>query len=462
MEDFHSSLRFDKRLYREDIVGSIAHARMLGKQGIISPEEADKLVAGLQDILADIEEGRLEVGGDAEDIHSFVEAELTKRLGPVGGRLHTARSRNDQVATDMRLFLREKSVHLALKLVELMNLLLCLAEEHCDTIMPGYTHLQPAQPVLLAHHLMAYFEMFERDVGRLLDGLARLNQCPLGSGALAGVAYDVDRHYVAEELGFAGPCRNSMDAVSDRDFCIEFAAVASLVMMHLSRFCEELVLWSTNEFAYVEMDDAFATGSSIMPQKKNPDAAELIRGKTGRVYGHLVGLLTLMKGLPLAYNKDMQEDKEAVFDIVDTLEGCLSVFIPMLHTLEFDEQAMCQAAGYGFLTATDLADYLTRQGVPFRQAHEIVGRLVLHCLKSDKDLHELELWEIRRFAPGVGDEVKEVLRPEGSINSRNHPGGTGPKAVKCAIEAGRQRLADVRKKAIKASQGTKLDSGEGQ
>ncbi|MDN5292846.1 MAG: argininosuccinate lyase [Eubacteriales bacterium] len=442
VEDFHSSISFDARLYRQDIRGSQAHARMLGKVGVLTPEEAEQIIAALEEILQDIEAGRVEFSPAAEDIHMNIETLLIQRLGDLGRKLHTARSRNDQVALDTRLYLKEEIKEIVGLLRKLQALLLDLAEKHRETIMPGYTHLQRAQPVTLAHHLLAYFFMFQRDVERLKDCYRRTDVMPLGSGALAGTTFPLDREMVARELGFAAISMNSMDAVSDRDFAIEFCAAASLIMMHLSRFCEELILWSSAEFGFVEMDDAYSTGSSIMPQKKNPDVAELIRGKTGRVYGDLMALLTVMKGLPLAYNKDMQEDKERLFDAVDTVKACLTVFTPMLATMRVKEEIMAQAARGGFTNATDLADYLVRRGVPFRRAHEIVGQAVLYCLEKGVSLEELTLEEFRRFAPEIDSDVYRHLAVTECVRARRVPGGPAPEAVLEAIAYGRKLLAE--------------------
>ncbi|HOJ81451.1 MAG TPA: argininosuccinate lyase, partial [Clostridiales bacterium] len=380
VDDFHSSIRFDSRMYRQDIAGSIAHAEMLGKVGVISAEEAELICSTLREILSDIENGKVHFETEAEDIHMNIEKILIERIGDTGKKLHTGRSRNDQVALDLRMYLKDEVRAIRSMLLELLSVLLDISEKNTDTIMPGYTHLQRAQPITLAHHMMAYFQMFRRDTGRLEDCYARMDVMPLGSGALAGTTYPLDRNFVAEKLGFTAITENSLDGVSDRDFVIELASCLSITMMHLSRFCEELILWSSAEFSFIEMDDAYSTGSSIMPQKKNPDVAELIRGKTGRVYGSLIALLTMMKSLPLAYNKDMQEDKEAIFDAVDTVKACLPVFTKMLSTLKIKREAMYRAACGGFTNATDLADYLVKKGIPFRSAHEIVGKMVLYCI----------------------------------------------------------------------------------
>ncbi|MDH7498535.1 MAG: argininosuccinate lyase [Syntrophomonadaceae bacterium] len=443
VERFNSSLAVDCRLYREDIRGSMAHAAMLARQGYLAPEEAEAIVAGLQQILDDIESGRLQFDPAAEDVHSQVESWLVARIGEPGKRLHTGRSRNDQVALDVRMYLKEQIDQLTSLLAGLQEVLLDLAEEHLETIMPGFTHLQKAQPVTLAHHLMAYVEMFLRDMGRLRDCRRRTDVMPLGSGALAGTTFALDREFVRQQLGFAALSANSLDAVSDRDFVLEFLAAASIAMMHLSRFCEELVLWSSDEFGYVEMDDAFATGSSIMPQKKNPDVAELVRGKTGRVYGDLVAVLTVMKGLPLAYNKDMQEDKEALFDAVDTLSQCLQVFTPMLRTLKVRRERLAQAAAGGFSNATDLADYLVRKGVPFRTAHEVVGRAVLYCLQHGLALDEVPLATLKEFSPFIEEDVYPQLQVAGCVRNRSVWGGPAPATVAEAIRQARVRVQEV-------------------
>ncbi|MDQ7094158.1 argininosuccinate lyase [Desulfosporosinus sp. PR] len=433
VEDFHSSIRFDQRLYRQDILGSIAHARMLGSVGVIAEDEASDLIAGLQAILEDIQAGKVEFEIGAEDIHMNVEKLLTERIGPVGKKLHTGRSRNDQVALDLRLYLREEIDQSKALVVKLVQTLLDLAQKHLETWMPGYTHLQKAQPITLAHHLMAYIQMFLRDLGRLNDTRKRLNVSPLGSGAMAGTTFPLNREKVASELGFDGVTLNSLDGVSDRDFALEFLASASILMMHLSRLCEELVLWSSGEFQFIAMDDGYSTGSSIMPQKKNPDVAELVRGKTGRVYGDLMALLTVMKGLPLAYNKDMQEDKEQVFDAVDTLQKCLLVVEPMLRTMQVQREAMAGGAKGGFTNATDLADYLAKKGVPFREAHELVGRIVLHCTKQGIGLEELTLSEYQTISPVFANDLFEAIGIEHCVRARKIIGGPSPETVAEAI-----------------------------
>lgn len=440
VEEFHSSLFFDRRLYRQDIRGSIAHARMLGRVGVITEDETAQIVNGLEAVLEDIEAGRVEFSSAVEDIHSLVEQELVKKIGAVGKKLHTGRSRNDQVALDVRMYLKDEIGEISGLLQRLRRTLLELAEEHVETVMPGYTHLQRAQPVTYAHHLLAYFEMFGRDLGRLHDCYYRTDVLPLGAGALAGTVFPLDREFVARELGFGRISENSLDAVSDRDFVIEFCAAAAVIMMHLSRFCEEIILWSTSEFAFIEVDDAYATGSSIMPQKKNPDMAELTRGKAGRVFGALQAVLTMMKGLPLAYNKDMQEDKEVLFDVVDTVKKCLTVFEPMVRTLRLREGAMRRATRGGFVNATDLADYLVRKGMAFREAHGIVGRAVLYCIENDKDLESLTLEEFRKFSAVIEEDVYPAISIEQSLAARRVYGGPAPEAVREAIARARRMV----------------------
>jgi argininosuccinate lyase len=440
VEEFTASIQFDQRLYRYDIQGSIAHCRMLAKQGIILPEEADAIVAGLGVILGEIECGEFEFSIAREDIHMNVEARLIENIGPVGGKLHTARSRNDQVALDVRLYLRDEVDAIRMALAKLQQALLDQADANLDVIMPGYTHLQTAQPILFAHHLLAYVEMFARDSGRLHDLRARLNVLPLGAGALAGTTFPIDREWVAEQLGFDGVTRNSLDSVSDRDFAIEFCSFAALLMMHLSRLAEELVLWSSADFAFIDLSDGFCTGSSIMPQKKNPDVPELVRGKTGRVYGNLVSLLTLMKSLPLAYNKDMQEDKEPLFDTIDTVRGSLKVFAEMIAQMRVNAARMRAAATRGFSTATDVADYLVRKGLPFRQAHEVVGKTVRYCVETGKDLPELTLEEFRQFSRKIEADIFAAITLEASVNARRATGGTARAAVEQEIARARQIL----------------------
>ncbi len=442
VERFTASVEFDQRLYRHDIAGSIAHARMLAKVGILSDAERDAIVDGLEDIRQDIERGDFAWSVALEDVHMNIEARLTDRIGAAGKKLHTGRSRNDQVATDIRLYLRDEIDAIVDVLRTLQHALLDLAEREADTIMPGFTHLQVAQPVTFGHHLMAWFEMLERDCERLLDCRKRINVMPLGAAALAGTTYPIDRDFTAAELGFERPSENSLDSVSDRDFAIEFCACGALILTHLSRFSEELVLWTSAQFDFIELPDRFCTGSSIMPQKKNPDVPELVRGKTGRVNGHLVALLTLMKGQPLAYNKDNQEDKEPLFDTVDTVKACLRAFADMVPAIEPKREHMARAARQGFSTATDLADYLVRKGVAFRDAHEIVGKAVRCGIDAQKDLSELSLEQLREFSPAIDADVFEVLSLEGSVAARDHLGGTAPAQVRAAIQRARQRLAD--------------------
>ena len=433
VNDFNSSISFDARLYQQDIVGSIAHATMLGEQGIIAPEEAQKIVAALGVLKDEIEAGTVAFTKDSEDIHMNMEVLLTERIGETGKRLHTARSRNDQVAVDFRLFVKEEIGTIVAMLLDLERALVRQAKANLDAIMPGYTHLQRAQPITFAHAMMAYANMFRRDVGRFEDCRERLDECPLGSGALATSTHPVDRFRTAELLGFRKPMDNSLDGVSDRDFAIEFLSACSLLMMHLSRFSEELILWCSWEFHFIELDDAYATGSSIMPQKKNPDVAELVRGKTGRVYGALIGLLTAMKGLPLAYNKDMQEDKEPVFDAVDTVELCLPVFTAMIDTLTVDRASMRRAANGGFISATDCADYLAKKGLPFREAYGIVGKLVGHCVATGHSLETLPLEEYQKVCPLFEQDVYDALSLETCVNGRKVYGGPAPEAVKVQI-----------------------------
>ena len=437
---FNDSISFDKRLYREDIEGSIAHAGMLGAQGIITADEADLIIRELKKILSDVESGALRITDEYEDIHSFVEANLIDRIGDAGKKLHTGRSRNDQVALDMKLYTRRKTREIRHLISSLLTTLLDLMEKHTDTYMPGFTHLQKAQPTSLAHHLGAYFEMFKRDAGRLDDCLARMNYCPLGSGALAGTTYPLDRSRTAAELGFDGPTLNSMDSVSDRDYLIELMADLSMIMLHLSRFSEELITWNSNEYRFVEMDDAFSTGSSIMPQKKNPDICELVRGKTGRVYGDLMSLLTTMKGLPLAYNKDMQEDKEPAFDAIDTAEACLSLFDGMLGTLTFRSEVMRLSAVRGFTNATDAADYLVGKGVPFRDAHGIIGRLVLYCIDEGKSIEDLTLQQLRGFSPAFDEDIYDAVSLRTCVEKRLTLGAPGSEMMKSVIDKEKEWL----------------------
>jgi argininosuccinate lyase len=441
MDDFNSSIHFDQRLYKQDIKGSMAHAAMLGKQGVIPQEDADLIVKTLGEILQDIEDGKVEFRVDAEDIHMNVETLLIERIGDVGKRLHTGRSRNDQVALDFRMYVMDAIKEIQDMLTKLEETILTVAEANLDTILPGYTHLQRAQPITLAHHMMAYYHMFRRDIDRLSNCYQRTDSMPLGSGALAGTTYPLDRAFVAEQLGFSKVTDNSLDGVSDRDFAIEFCSAMSLIMMHLSRFSEEMVLWSSLEFGFVEMDDAYSTGSSIMPQKKNPDVAELVRGKTGRVYGDLMGLLTVMKGLPLAYNKDMQEDKEAVFDAVDTGKMCIDIFTRMLSTCRFKKETMYKAASKGFTNATDFADYLVKKGTPFRTAHEITGRLVLECLNRGIGIEDLSLAELKELGGDfIEADVYEAISLKTCVEGRKLTGGPAPDTVKADIEKAKAEL----------------------
>ena len=435
VNDFNSSIGFDARLYKQDITGSLAHAKMLAACGVISQADAQAICAGLQQILLDIEAGKVAFSAENEDIHMNIETLLTERIGEAGKRLHTARSRNDQVALDFRMYLRGEIGSIKAMLLELEQTLVSLAEQHQSTVMPGYTHLQRAQPITFAQHLLAYGSMFRRDITRLEDCRARMNECPLGCGALAGTTYPIDRHQTAAALGFDAPMMNSLDGVSDRDYAIELLSDLSLIMMHLSRFCEEIILWCSWEFKFIELDDAYATGSSIMPQKKNPDVAELVRGKTGRVYGSLMGLLTVMKSLPLAYNKDMQEDKEGVFDAVDTVKQCLPVFTAMLSTVRVRKDNMYKAASRGFLNATDCADYLTKKGLPFRDAYKVSGKLVYYCTEHDQTLETLSLAELRQFCPLFDEDVYAALSLEVCVGQRNSFGGPAPEQTAVQLEA---------------------------
>jgi len=442
VEEFTASINFDRRMYRYDILGSVTHARMLAKQGIISEDEAETIIQGLEGILVEIEAGDVEFTVAREDIHMNIEARLIEKVGSVGGKLHTARSRNDQVALDVRLYLRDEIDEIAQALNTLQAALLNQAENNLDVIMPGYTHLQTAQPVLFAHHMLAYVEMLARDTGRLHDLRSRLNLLPLGAGALAGTTFAIDREWVAEQLGFAGVTRNSLDTVSDRDFALEFCSFASIMMMHLSRLSEELILWSSADFAFIELSDSFCTGSSIMPQKKNPDVPELVRGKTGRIYGNLISLLTLMKSLPLAYNKDMQEDKEPLFDTIDTVRGSLKVFAGMIAEMQINPKQMRIAAGRGFSTATDIADYLVRKGLPFRNAHEVVGKTVRFCVENEKEIPDLTLEEFRQFSADIDSDIFDYVTLEASVNARKATGGTARASVEKEIILARQTLKE--------------------
>ncbi len=437
---FNASITFDKKLFEQDIEGSIAHVVMLEKQGILTCEEKDAIVKGLTGIRKDVEEGSLVITDEYEDIHSFVEAVLTKRIGEAGKKLHTGRSRNDQVALDMKLYVREKVLKTASHIEALLETILSVMENNLTTYMPGFTHLQKAQPTTLAHHFGAYFEMFKRDVLRLQDIYRRMNYCPLGAGAFAGTTYPLERAYTASLLGFEGPTLNSMDSVADRDYIIEFLSALSIIMMHLSRFSEEIIIWNSNEYRFVEIDDGFSTGSSIMPQKKNPDIAELVRGKTGRVYGALTAILTTMKGLPLAYNKDMQEDKEVTFDAIETVENCLVLFDGMLSTMKFNSQVMEKSAMNGFTNATDAADYLVGRGVPFRDAHGIIGRLVLYCMEKNTCIEALSLQELKEISPVFDADLYEAVSLKTCVEKRLTIGGPGQEAMKQTIRINRDFL----------------------
>ena len=438
VDDFNSSIRFDARMYAQDIAGSQAHAAMLGRQGIIPKEDADLIVKTLGEIKEDIENDKVEFSIDAEDIHMNIETILIQRIGDVGKRLHTGRSRNDQVALDIRMYLRHEIDELTALVKDLRTTILSIAEANLSTIMPGYTHLQKAQPITLAHHVMAYYEMLRRDGQRLSDCRKRLNIMPLGSGALAGTTYPLDRESVAEELGFDGVTKNSLDGVSDRDFVCELAFALSLIMTHLSRFSEEIILWSSHEFSFIELDDAYSTGSSIMPQKKNPDVAELVRGKTGRVYGSLTGLLTMLKGLPLAYNKDMQEDKEQIFDAIDTVKMCLPVFTNMLATMQVRKDKMLQGAKGGFTNATDVADYLVKHGLPFRDAHGVVGRMVAYCIEKDTVIDALTMEEMQNFSPLIEDDIYDAISLTTCVNERRLIGGPAVETMQKVIDTYKQ------------------------
>lgn len=440
--NFNASIGFDQKFYRQDIAGSMAHVKMLAKQGILTDEEKGQILEGLEGILRDVENGTLPISSEYEDIHSFVEANLIDRIGEPGKKLHTGRSRNDQVALDMKLYTRDEVKEMDGLVKELLQTLLRIMEANTDTFMPGFTHLQKAQPITLAHHMGAYFEMFRRDRGRLSDIYERMNYCPLGSGALAGTTYPLDREYTAELMDFAGPTLNSMDSVSDRDYLIEFLSAMSTIMMHLSRFCEEVIIWNSNEYQFVEIDDAYSTGSSIMPQKKNPDIAELVRGKTGRVYGALMSLLTTMKGIPLAYNKDMQEDKELTFDAIDTVKGCLALFNGMLATMQFKKENMENSAKNGFTNATDAADYLVNHGVAFRDAHGIVGQLVLYCIDKGISLDDMTLEEYQKISPVFQQDIYEAISMKTCVEKRMTIGAPGEEAMKQVIAANRKYLEE--------------------
>lgn len=440
--NFNASIGFDQKFFKQDVQGSKAHVTMLAKQGILTDAEKDEIIKGLDSIVADVEAGKLEITSEYEDIHSFVEANLIERIGDTGKKLHTGRSRNDQVALDMKLYVREEIDQLDGLVKHLLETINHIMEENLHTFMPGFTHLQKAQPITLAHHMGAYFEMFRRDRGRLSDIRSRMNYCPLGSGALAGTTYPLDREYSAQLMGFDGATMNSMDSVADRDYVIELLSALSTIMMHLSRFSEEVIIWNSNEYRFVEIDDAYSTGSSIMPQKKNPDIAELVRGKTGRVYGALMSILTTMKGIPLAYNKDMQEDKELTFDAIDTVKGCLALFDGMLATMKFNKDVMENSAKHGFTNATDAADYLVNHGVPFRDAHGIVGRLVLYCLDKGISLDEMTLEEYREISPVFEEDIYEAISIRTCVEKRNTKGAPGPKQMAQVVEWNKKYLLE--------------------
>lgn len=446
--NFNASITFDQKFYKQDIAGSIAHVTMLAKQGILTEQERDDIIRTLQEIQADVESGKLVITSEYEDIHSFVEANLIDRLGDTGKKLHTGRSRNDQVALDMRLYTRDEVLHTDALLEDLLQTILKIMEENTETIMPGFTHLQKAQPITLAHHMGAYFEMFKRDRLRLHDIYERMNYCPLGSGALAGTTYPLDRAYSAKLLGFYGPTLNSMDGVSDRDYLIEYLSACATIMMHLSRFSEEIIIWNSNEYQFVEIDDAYSTGSSIMPQKKNPDIAELVRGKTGRVYGALMSLLTTMKGIPLAYNKDMQEDKELSFDAIDTVKGCIALFNGMLATMKFNKDRMRSSANKGFTNATDAADYLVKHGVPFRDAHGIIGKIVLYCIDKGIAIDDMSLDELKAICPVFEEDIYEEISMETCVNNRLTVGAPGKAAMEQVIAQEKVYLAEDWKKKL--------------
>ena len=441
--NFNASISFDQKFYRQDIRGSIAHATMLGETGIITKEESQAIVDGLNGILSDVESDKLEISSKYEDIHSFVEATLIDRIGDTGKKLHTGRSRNDQVALDMRLYTRDEIENIKEELKTLMTTLHSLMKDNLDTYMPGFTHLQKAQPVTFAHHVGAYMEMFKRDFDRMCDIYDRMNYCPLGAGALAGTTYPLDRKLTAELLDFYGPTLNSMDSVSDRDYIIELLSALSTIAMHLARFSEEIIIWNSNEYQFVELDDAYSTGSSIMPQKKNPDIAELVRGKTGRVYGALVSILTTMKGIPLAYNKDMQEDKELTFDAIDTVKGCIALFNGMISTMKLNKENMKSSAMNGFTNATDAADYLVKNGVPFRDAHGIIGRLVLYCIDNNKAIDELTLDEFKEISPVFNNDIYDAISLETCVGKRNTIGAPGPEAMKQVIAINEEFLSNI-------------------
>jgi len=440
LEKFNASITFDKRMYEEDITGSIAHSRMLAKQGIIGKDEQEQIEKGLLQIKSEIENGTFEFKIEDEDIHMSIEKRLTEIIGAVAGKLHTARSRNDQVALDVRMYVRKEAKEIKKLLFHLEHTILELSEKYKTTIIPGYTHLQRAQPILFSHHLMAYFQMFKRDISRIDDFLVRIDELPLGAGALAGTTFNLDRHFVAEQLGFSKPTENSLDSVSDRDFIIELAMIISVISMHLSRFSEEVIIWCTSEFSFIQLDDAFATGSSIMPQKKNPDIAELVRGKTGRIYGNLMGILTTMKALPLAYNKDMQEDKEGIFDSIDNIKLSIEIFYSMLATISVNEEKILKSMRAGFLNATDVADYLAKHNVPFRQAHKIVGEIVSYCENKNIAIDDMSLDEFHNFSKVFGDDILSEITIENCVNKRNSFGGTSVKNVEMQIENAKKFL----------------------
>ncbi len=438
--DFNASISFDRLLFDQDIEGSIAHVTMLGKQGIVSENEMKEIIEGLKGIHKDVSEGKLEITKEYEDVHSFVEANLIDRIGDVGKKLHTGRSRNDQVALDMRLYVRSAILEVDEALEELLKVILGIMEDNIETYMPGFTHLQKAQPTTIAHHFGAYFEMFKRDRSRMSDIYERMNYCPLGAGALAGTTYPLDRFYTAKLLSFNGPTLNSMDSVSDRDYVVEFLSALSLVMMHLSRFSEEIIIWNSNEYRFIEIDDAYSTGSSIMPQKKNPDIAELVRGKTGRVYGALMSILTTMKGIPLAYNKDMQEDKELTFDAIKTVSDCITLFTGMLSTIKFNKDVMAKSAMKGFTNATDAADYLVKKGMPFRDAHGVIGRLVLYCIDKDCSIEELSLEELKKMSELFDEDIYDAISLRTCVEKRVTVGGPGMDAMKKVIDIEKEYL----------------------
>ena len=442
LEKFNASITFDKRMYAEDIKGSIAHSKMLSKQEIISQDDQTKIEKGLNQIKLEIENGTFIFKIEDEDIHMSIEKRLTEIIGSTAGKLHTARSRNDQVALDVRMYVRHQSLEIKELLINMENVLYTLSKKYKNTIIPGYTHLQRAQPILLAHHLLAYFQMFKRDISRIDDFLERSDEMPLGAGALAGTTFDLDRHYVAGQLGFSAPTVNSLDSVSDRDFIIELASIISIISMHLSRFSEEIIIWCTSEFSFIKLDDAFATGSSIMPQKKNPDIAELVRGKSGRIYGNLIAILTTMKALPLAYNKDMQEDKEGIFDSIDNIKICIEIFYEMLSTMDVNEKEILESMKKGFLNATDVADYLAKNGMPFREAHKVVGQIVSYCEEKNIAIDDMKFEEYLEFSNIFKEDVLEAITIENCVNNRNSYGGTSIKNVLMQLELAENFLSN--------------------